>query len=215
MSIQKIISISIVLILLSININLYFKVNTYKDNLKLEYKKYEILRETILIQESIIDSLRGKQEDIIRKRADILSGIKIPKTFPIDHLNVVLNECKEYDIPPRIAFRLIQKESNFRPNAKSSAGANGYMQIMPVTYKGYSKKLGISDSSPESNIKVGMFYLKTLYGYFDRRENLSSEEKWRLTLFSYNFGISRVGKNREKFLGPQYKNYNYVNFIMS
>jgi soluble lytic murein transglycosylase-like protein len=186
----------------------------YKEqaDFKIALKQNNYLLHEIIKVRKQLDSLN---ELSIRDKANKLAGIIIPKTFSNDNINVVFSECKKYDIPPRIAFRLIQKESNFRKSAKSSAGAKGYMQIMPVTYRGYAKKLNITTHDDKSNLKVGLFYLKTLYGYFDRRDYLSNDEKWRLTVLSYNYGISRVGKNKERFLGPEFKNYKYVNFILS
>jgi soluble lytic murein transglycosylase-like protein len=152
---------------------------------------------------------------LLRKRASDLSGIDIPDKFNNAQIKKVFDECAKNELPPRVVFRLIKAESGFRKNAVSSAGAKGFFQIMPATYRGYSKKLGIVKHNDMSNIEVGTFYLKTLHSYFDRRKNLSKSEKWRLTILSYNYGIGRVINNRDKFLGKGFDNYKYLTYILS
>lgn len=204
----------LLLLIASIIINIVFlkELKKAQEEYKIVITQNDVYLKDIVNYKKQLDSLTNYSN---RTRINKLIGINIPETFPNKNIDLVVKECKKYDIPPRIAFRLIKAESNFRKNAKSSAGANGYMQIMPVTYKGYAKKLNIVEHNEQANLKVGLFYLKTLYGYFDRREYLTENEKWRLTILSYNYGISRVGKNKERFLGPEFKNYKYVNFILS
>lgn len=65
-----------------------------------------------------------------------------------------------YGVPADLARAVIQIESNYRPNARGSAGEVGLMQIKPATarmmgYKGSVKEL----FHPETNIKYGMKYL--------------------------------------------------------
>lgn len=152
------------------------------------------------------------KEYILRKRAIRISGLEIPENFKYKHIKKVFEECAKNNIPPRIAFRMIKKESNFRVNAKSSRGASGYFQIMPNTYRAYSKKLNIQKHNELANIEVGIYYLRTLYGAFRREDK---EDRWRLTILSYNYGIGRVGNNKQRFLGKSFDNYKYLNFIIS
>jgi soluble lytic murein transglycosylase-like protein len=63
-------------------------------------------------------------------------------------------------VPVSLAHAVIKVESNYRPDARGSAGEVGLMQIKPATarmmgYRGSVK--GLYD--PETNIKYGMMYL--------------------------------------------------------
>jgi soluble lytic murein transglycosylase-like protein len=163
--------------------------------------------------DSLKINIKEYNDYLIRKKAEKISGLTIPDKFKTKYIKKVFSECEKHNVPPRLAFRLIYKESSFNKNSISSAGAKGFMQIMPPTYRGYSKKLNIVEHNEYANLEVGIFYLKTLHGYFDNKKELTNNEKWKLTILSYNYGIGKVGKNKDKFLAMN--NYKYVNFILS
>lgn len=182
-------------------------------NLRIELSKKEEEIERLNQQKIKLENENKLLESFkLRKKAIDVSGLDIPEKFEDKHIKKVFEECKKNNIPPRIAFRLIKAESNFNKNSKSSVGAKGFLQIMPNTYQAYSKKIKIKNHDEMANIEVGIFYLKTLQNFF-RKE--SGSDKWRLTLLSYNYGIGKVGSNKKHFLGENYKNYKYVNFILS
>ena len=68
---------------------------------------------------------------------------------------------------------VIYCESSFQPEAVSSAGARGLMQIMPETGAWIAKKLGESDYTDERlfepvlSIRYGCWYLNYLDGRYD------------------------------------------------
>jgi soluble lytic murein transglycosylase-like protein len=73
---------------------------------------------------------------------------------------LVAQYAASYGVPESLAHAVIRVESNYRANARGSAGEIGLMQIKPATarmmgYSGGSK--GLFD--PETNIKYGMKYL--------------------------------------------------------
>jgi len=204
------------IIVISLLLLLSYMLNSKVEELskELKYRDFKIqkLREKI---DSISIDNNEYRDYRLRKMANNISGIEIPERFTPIYINRVFKECERYNLPPRLVFRLIRAESNFRKNAISSAGAQGFFQIMPGTYKGYSKKLKIKNHSEMSNISVGIFYLKTLHKHFARKKFLTKEEQWRLTILSYNYGIGKVTNNKERFLGNEFKNYKYVNYILS
>lgn len=73
---------------------------------------------------------------------------------------IIAHYASTYGVPVSLAKAVIQVESNYRPNARGSAGEIGLMQIKPATARlmGYS---GSNDGlfHPEINIKFGMKYL--------------------------------------------------------
>ena len=72
--------------------------------------------------------------------------------------------AKEANIDPVLLLAVISVESNFNPNTKSNAGAEGLMQVMTSVHKDkYALYGGTSDAvKPEVNIRVGAYILKYL-----------------------------------------------------
>jgi soluble lytic murein transglycosylase-like protein len=73
---------------------------------------------------------------------------------------IVSRYASSYGVPVSLAHAVIFVESNYRANARGSAGEIGLMQIKPGT----ARMMGYSGSSkglfnPETNIKYGMKYL--------------------------------------------------------
>lgn len=81
------------------------------------------------------------------------------------------------------------QESGFDPNAVSSMGAQGLMQLMPAT----ADAMGVPEEQrfdPEQNIAAAARYIKKVYQYFsDIRD---SDERIRFTLAAYNGGVGHV-----------------------
>jgi soluble lytic murein transglycosylase-like protein len=74
--------------------------------------------------------------------------------------SIIARYASAYGVPVSLAHAVIRVESNYRANARGSAGEIGLMQIKPATARG----LGYSGSAsglfnPETNIKYGMKYL--------------------------------------------------------
>ncbi len=72
--------------------------------------------------------------------------------------------AKEVNIDPVLLLAVISVESNFNPNTKSHAGAEGLMQVMTSVHKDkYAIFGGTSEAAkPEVNIRVGAYILKYL-----------------------------------------------------
>lgn len=87
--------------------------------------------------------------------------------FPIRYYGIVKKYCKEYNVEPSVVLAVIWTESKFRPEAVSSAGACGLMQLMPSTAKWLAFKLDCEYGDdklfePEYNIMMGIYYLSYL-----------------------------------------------------
>jgi soluble lytic murein transglycosylase-like protein len=84
-------------------------------------------------------------------------------------------------IDPELAFRLVQRESDFNPRATSPVGAIGLTQLMPAT-AGYFVK-GITRErlyEPTVNLRIGFRYLRGLIA--EQRGDV------KLALLVYNRG---------------------------
>jgi soluble lytic murein transglycosylase-like protein len=87
---------------------------------------------------------------------------------------------EKYGLDPDLARAVMRMESGGNPDAVSSAGAIGLMQLMPGTAKG----LGVDPRDPKRNLEGGIKYLSQLADKYD-----GDYEK---TLAAYNAGSGRV-----------------------
>lgn len=107
----------------------------------------------------------------------------VKKLFPFKYFSEI--GVFERRIDPVVVLSLIRQESAFNPNAKSSVGARGLMQLMPQTAKSLQKRVRVEDlKNPEINIRLGVEYLKRLLVKYNG--NLV------FTLAAYNAGENRV-----------------------
>jgi len=134
-------------------------------------------------------------------------------------LFLMKDQADKYEIPYTIYFRLIDKESGYKfiPNHGGS-GAFGYMQLMPYTFKAYSKKLGLSGGhTKRNNVLVGSYMLyKNHKDWMERGK--TDYNAWKFALAEYNAGESKMiirNDNGDK-IGYYIPNYtkSYINYIM-
>lgn len=119
-----------------------------------------------------------------RIKSDYFS-LKKQKISPYDDL--IKKYAAKINWDWRLLSSLIYQESQFKPKAKSWAGAKGLMQIMPST----AKELGITNrSNPEQSLKGGTKYLNQIWNKF---ENISdSVQRIKFTMAAYNCGYYHV-----------------------
>jgi soluble lytic murein transglycosylase len=114
---------------------------------------------------------------------------------------------------PESAFILsiIRQESEFDMTAKSHAGAQGLMQLMPYTAKLVSKqaKLPYSKSrlskDPEYNINLGSYYIAGLI--------LEYDGAYSFAVAAYNAGPKRVKYWKKINKDPQMKQIDFVDWV--
>lgn len=98
-----------------------------------------------------------------------------------DYDDIIKEKASKYGVDENLIKAVIQTESGFNPNAVSSCGAQGLMQLMPATAAG----LGVTNSfDAEQNIDGGVKYLK---GQIERFGG-----NVKLALAAYNCGPYRV-----------------------
>jgi soluble lytic murein transglycosylase len=96
---------------------------------------------------------------------------------------------------------VIDQESKFEADAKSSAGAIGLMQLQPATAKGIAIRTGgskfvLSDLyNPEINVRYGAWYLHHLMQKYGDE---------RLALAAYNAGQENVDRWRAEGKAVQF-----------
>ncbi len=131
----------------------------------------------------------------------------------IPYLEIARAEAKAQGIDLALVLAVIQKESSFDPNARSSVGARGLMQLMPST----AKWLGLKDTkkltNPAINIKYGVKYLKYLWDEFSTipSGNLSAadmkQKTAQMAIAAYNAGQGNVHKYDDVPPFKETKNY--------
>lgn len=108
--------------------------------------------------------------------------LRFPKAFD----KKITQYATKRNINPAWAFAITRRESSFMPDARSSAGAKGLMQIMPATAK--ELKGSRVDTwylyNAENNIKLGTKYLREL---LDKNKGNPV-----LATASYNAGPHRI-----------------------
>ena len=101
----------------------------------------------------------------------------------------IMTSAKEWDLDPYLVCGVIFTESAFRPEARSSVGALGLMQLMPATGLEEAELLmieGVTEeglTEPALNIRLGCTYLKKLLDEFGTES---------VALAAYNAGPGRV-----------------------
>lgn len=126
-----------------------------------------------------------------------------PWMNPTDHDEHIKSASAKYNIPEARLRRQIWQESKFDPQATSEAGAQGLMQIMPVT----QQELGITDPyDPAESVDKGAAYMRKLLDRFDN--------DYDKALAAYHSGARRVqklvdrwGDDWHKHLGPVGRKY--------
>ena len=104
-------------------------------------------------------------------------------------------------IEKSLVFALSRQESEFDPNAGSSVGAQGLMQLMPGTARLVARQYGVSfrvgslKSDPAYNVKLGAAHLADLVSNFNG--------SYILTLVAYNAGPRRSREWVDEYGDPR------------
>lgn len=116
----------------------------------------------------------------------------------LDQLITNIGEAEGVD--PRFIHAVIWQESKYEQHARSHAGAQGLMQLMPAT----ARRFGCKDPhDPVENIVAGTKYLSWLLKRFDGNVELA--------LAGYNAGEGSVDKYNG--IPPYRETQNYVRII--
>ena len=113
-------------------------------------------------------------------------GRRVSSISPYDSL--VQAGSKRLGWDWRLLSAVVYQESQFHIELRSRRGAEGLMQMMPVT----AEKMGVTDLfNPEKNIEAGTKYLLRLQNMF-RESAANEEELMKFTLAAYNAGEGRL-----------------------
>ncbi|PKF61730.1 lytic transglycosylase domain-containing protein [Psychromonas sp. psych-6C06] len=131
------------------------------------------------------------------------TNISVPrnKTLQNRYHPLIVNAAQKYQLEPEFLHAVITAESSYRRKAVSSAGAQGLMQLMPVT----AERFGVDDPfDPKQSINAGALYLNKLLKEFKSKE---------LALAAYNAGEGTV-RRYNKQIPPYPETQQYVKKVI-
>jgi soluble lytic murein transglycosylase len=112
--------------------------------------------------------------------------------FPTAYRETVEKAVSEHAIDPAWVMGVMRRESAFRPDARSSSGAMGLMQVMPATGRQVARTLKAPIKKinelfgVERNIEIGSAYLQSLNQRFNQNMVLATA--------AYNAGPHKVSQ---------------------
>jgi soluble lytic murein transglycosylase-like protein len=113
---------------------------------------------------------------------------------------IIMRAGEKHGVDPRFIHAVIWQESKYKVQARSGAGAQGLMQLMPAT----ARRFGCTNAyDTTSNIDAGTKYLRFLLKRFNGNVSLA--------LAGYNAGEGSVDKYNG--IPPYNETQNYVRII--
>ena len=151
------------------------------------------IRTAFILQRQEFEELKTKETiySILRSK-----GISLSQG--LDIAEVTIQQSKKLNLPVSLILAVMRKESTFTPFALSSQNAMGLMQIHPVTWDWFVKKLNLKLSvhaafDPATNITMATHILKDLYVYYNKTYK-SESEAWEYALSAYYAGLNSFSK---------------------
>jgi membrane-bound lytic murein transglycosylase MltF len=139
-----------------------------------------------------------KKDRQLRTNFKLTACMRNPEEFE----PIIKSLASEYGVDKSLVKAVIHAESGYNPNAVSSKGAQGLMQLMPKTAQG----LKVNNTfDPKDNIRGGVRYLRFLLDTFKGDVTLA--------LAAYNAGLSRVSQYGG--VPPYAETRNYIAKVMA
>ncbi len=140
----------------------------------------------------------------LKKDRQLRTNFKLSACYrnPDEFEPIIKSLASEYGVDKSLVKAVIHAESGYNPNAVSSKGAQGLMQLMPKTAQGL--KVGNS-FDPKENIRGGIRYLRFLLDTFKGDVTLA--------LAAYNAGLSRVSQYGG--VPPYQETRNYISKVLA
>lgn len=154
---------------------------------------------SLLLQSALADSTGEAQESETETPSQ--SSTEQKGQGETKYNQLILSMSGKYGIDPSLIREVVEAESSYDPNALSSSGAQGLMQLMPGTAASY----GVTDPyDPIQNLDGGTHFLRDLLNRFNGNTQLA--------LAAYNAGPGAVDKYQG--IPPYQETQNYVKKIM-
>lgn len=193
---HKLQMIIILMLVGSVGLNIYARSITL-DKLdgaiaSLDYKLNE-LKQLRSHMEALVASSTAEQSIMLKT---VILKPQIDRSLAREIAHAVHVKALQFNRDPDLILAIIEVESNFNPQAKSSVGALGLMQIMQF----WKKELGVEGDLKDihTNIDSGLKIL----GFYD-----AMYEDFREVLSAYNRGPGQIEKDKRAGKDPTRNGY--------
>jgi len=135
-----------------------------------------------------LDATAGELELARIELTRVQSILDLSKAYdaPVTLAELIYDSALREGIDPEFAFRLVQLESRFNPDARSRAGAIGLTQVQVATARFYDPNAQSANLlDPATNLRIGLRFLRDLIGVYGDVE---------LALLAYNWGPTRLNE---------------------
>ena len=139
----------------------------------------------------------------LKKDRELRTKLQFSSTVnPAEYDQIIASCASKYGVSQSLIKAVIHAESGYNPNAVSSKGASGLMQLMPGT----ARSLKVCNTfDPKDNVEGGVKYLRFLLDTF--RGDVS------LAVAAYNAGLNKVA--RYGGVPPYNETRTYVKRVLS
>jgi len=171
-----------------------------KDNQIEKYRRIELELQNQIKQRDMMIQQKEQHVEQLERRVEIIDAIKSLSRadLPEEDIRTIAHEIGEasekYGHDPLLLVALMKTESSFQPAARSSVGARGLMQLMPITGRHLNNQIqkepmllgeefehvgNINYLGIEGNIQFGALYLAQMMVKYQSLDK---------ALYAYNLG---------------------------
>jgi soluble lytic murein transglycosylase-like protein len=127
---------------------------------------------------SVVETFRSEYS-VVKAKEEMLTLLRTKPLTVAQALDISDAVLKQQNVPVPIVIAVIKQESHFTTTAVSNKGAKGLMQIMPGTWKIFTKADYKQVHDPIQNIDVGTRFLADLHKQYG---------DWRMVFRAYFAG---------------------------